>query len=81
MRWMPPHSGISYAMMVPLEPNGGHIDDDNDLGHLARDADASAAVDLGLLDSLNQEGSAACARSLPRSTRSPISGRGADPQC
>lgn len=30
MRWMPPPSGISYAMMVPLEPNGGHIDDDDD---------------------------------------------------
>ena len=24
---MPPPSGISYAMMVPSEPNGGHIDD------------------------------------------------------
>jgi len=30
MRWMPPPNGISYAMMVPSEPNGGHIDDDND---------------------------------------------------
>jgi hypothetical protein len=23
-----PTNGISYAMMVPLEPNGGHTDDD-----------------------------------------------------
>jgi hypothetical protein len=30
MRWMPPPSGISYAMMVPWEPNGGRIDDDED---------------------------------------------------
>src|SRR6056297_914957 len=30
MRWMPPPSGISYGMMVPSEPNGGHIDDDDD---------------------------------------------------
>ena len=30
MRWMPPPNGISYAMMVSSEPNGGHIDDDTD---------------------------------------------------
>ncbi|WP_374303387.1 PP2C family protein-serine/threonine phosphatase, partial [Paracoccus sp. (in: a-proteobacteria)] len=30
MRWMPPPNGISYAMMVPSEPNGGHINDDDD---------------------------------------------------
>ena len=30
MRWMPPPSGISYAMMVSSKPNGGHIDDGTD---------------------------------------------------
>jgi hypothetical protein len=24
-----PTSGISYAMMVPIEPSGGHINDDD----------------------------------------------------
>uniref|UniRef100_UPI001109DAFA hypothetical protein n=1 Tax=Poseidonocella sp. HB161398 TaxID=2320855 RepID=UPI001109DAFA len=30
MRWMPPSNGISHAMMVPSEPNGGHVNDDDD---------------------------------------------------
>jgi hypothetical protein len=30
MRWMPPPSGISYAMMVLREPIGGRTHDDED---------------------------------------------------
>ena len=30
MRWMPPPSGILYAMLVPWEPSGGRTNDDED---------------------------------------------------